>query len=128
MPYVSSPFTLHFKVTFVSKPFRLIPSVTPKNVTSLVRLEIPRRNQNNIAFPDPHSPFQLASYSTEPFFAILTLNHYSFRTKHLNSSTQNIASTRQQNVFKVPFICDFSFTHLPTPNNVVALARHSFVD
>jgi hypothetical protein len=119
---------LHFKVTFISKPFRLIPSVPPENVASLVRLEIPRRNQNNITFPNPHPPFQLAAHSTEPFFAILTLNHDSFSTQHFKSHTQNIASTRQQHFFKVPFISDFSFTHLPTPNNVVALARNSFVD
>jgi hypothetical protein len=123
--YASGFFTfllLHFKVTFVSEPVRLIPSVSPENVASLVRLKIPRRNQNNITFSYPHTPLQLASNSAQPLLAVLASHQNPLTTQHLNSRAQHIASTRQQHVFKVPFISDFSFTHLPTPNNVVALA------
>jgi hypothetical protein len=123
--YASVFFTflpLYFKVTFVSEPVRLVFPVSPENVASLVRLKIPRRNQNNITLSDPHTPFQLASNSAQTFFAVLTLYHDSFSAKHFNSRAQHIVSTRQQHIFKIPFICDFSFAHLPTPNYVVALA------
>jgi hypothetical protein len=110
---------LHFEVTFVSKPVRLIPPVPPENIASRIRLKIPRRNQNNIALPDPHSPLQLAANPAQPFLTVLTLHHDSFGAQHLNSRAQHIVCTRQQHVFKVSFICDFSFAYLPTPNYVV---------
>ncbi len=130
--YASCCFTiwsLHFKVTFVSQPFRLIPSVTPKNVATLIRLKIPRRNQNNIAFPNPHPPLQLTTNPAQPLFTILTPHQNPFSTKHLNSRTQHIASTRQQHVFKVTFICDFSFAHLSNTKSCGRTCiRHSFVN
>jgi hypothetical protein len=46
---------LHFQVTFVSEPLRLVLSVTPEYVASRVRLEIPRRNQNYVAFSNPNT-------------------------------------------------------------------------
>jgi hypothetical protein len=94
-----------------SQPFGLVSSISPENVTALVRLKIPRRNQNNVAFSNPHSPLQLASNSAQPFFAILTLHHDSFSTQHFNSRAQHIVRTRQQHILKVPLIFDFSFTH-----------------
>jgi hypothetical protein len=103
--------TLHCKVTMPSQPFRLIFPVPPENVAALVRLKIPRRNQNDVAFSDPHSPFQLASNSAQPFFAVLAFHQDSFSAQHFDSSAQHIVCTRQQHIFKITFICDFSLTH-----------------
>jgi hypothetical protein len=119
---------LHFEVASISKPIRLIFSVPPVNVASRVWLKIPWRNQNNIAFSYPHSPLQLATNSAQSFFPVLAFHHNPLTTQHPNSHTQNVVSTRQQHIFKVPFIRDFSFTHLPTPNHGVVLAAHSFTD
>jgi len=105
-----------------SQPFSLVFPVPPENVASLVRLKIPRRNQNDVAFSDPHSPLQLASNSAQPFFAVLTFHQDPFSAQHFDSRAQHIVSARQHHIFKVPFICDFSFAHVSTPNYVVALA------
>jgi hypothetical protein len=123
--YTSRFFTflsLHFKVTFVSEPVRLVFPISPENVAPLVRLKIPRRNQNDIAFSYPHSPLQLASNSAQSLFAVLALHQDSFSAQHFDSRAQHIVSTWQYHIFKVPFICDFSFAHVSTPNYVVALA------
>jgi hypothetical protein len=112
--YASGFFTLlplDFEVTSISEPVRLVSSVSPVDVTSCVRLKIPRRNQNDIAFSDPHSPFQLASNSAQPFFAVLAFHQDSFSAQHFDSSAQHIVCTRQQHIFKIAFICDFSLTH-----------------
>jgi hypothetical protein len=94
-----------------SQPFRLVFPVSPENVASLVRLKIPGRNQNDVAFPDPHSPLQLASNSAQPFFAVLALYHDSFSAQHLNGYAQHIVCTWQQHFFKVSLVFDFSFTY-----------------
>jgi hypothetical protein len=104
-------FPSHRKVTMTSQPFRLVFPVSPENVASLVRLKIPGRNQNDVAFPDPHSPLQLASNSAQPFFAVLALHQDSFSAQHLNGYAQHIVYTRQHHVFKVSLVFDFSFTH-----------------
>jgi hypothetical protein len=93
-----------------SQPFGLVSSVPPENVASLVRLKIPGRNQNDVAFPDPHSPLQLASNSAQPFFAVLTFHQDPFSAKHFNSRAQHIVCTRQQHFLKVSLVFDFSFT------------------
>jgi hypothetical protein len=43
--------------------------------------------------------------------AILTINHNSVRTKHLNRDTQHIGGGREDHFVIVSFMCDFSFTH-----------------
>jgi hypothetical protein len=96
----------------IPKPLSLIPPIPPENVAALVRLKIPRRNQNNVAFPNPHSPFQLASNSAQPFFAVLALYQESFSAQHFNSRAQHIVRTRQQHFLKVSLVFDFSFTQL----------------
>jgi hypothetical protein len=90
MDYALCSFTflpLHFKVTFVSEPFRLVFPVSPENVASRIRLKIPRRNQNNITLANPHATFQLASNPAQPLFAVLALHQDSFSAKHFNSYT-----------------------------------------
>jgi len=109
--FLHSFFLSHRKVTMTSQPFRLVSSISPENVAPLVRLKVPGRNQNDVAFPDPHSPLQLASNSAQPFFAVLALHQDSVSAQHFNSRAQHIVCTRQQHVFKVSLVFDFPFTH-----------------
>lgn len=110
--FLHSFFLSHFQVAMTSEPFQLVSPITPENVTTLVRLKIPRRNQNNVTFPNPHSPLQLASNPAKSFFTVLTLHHDSFSTQHFYSHSQHIVYTRQQHFLKVCLILDFSFTQL----------------
>jgi hypothetical protein len=88
MVYASSVFTFsssNLKVTMAPKPLSLIPSVTPEDVASRIRLEIPGRNQNDVALANPYSPLKFAPNPAQPFFAVLTLHQNPFSTQHLNS-------------------------------------------
>jgi hypothetical protein len=96
------------------QPIRLVSPVTPENVASRIRLEIPRGNQNNVAVSDPNSSLEFAANSAQSFFAVLALHHDSVGTKQFNSNTQNVILGRQNHVFQAAFICDFSFSHFPT--------------
>jgi hypothetical protein len=110
------PLSLHRKVTFFPEPVGLVSSVSPEDVAASVRLEIPRRNQNDVALSYPNTPFQLAANPAQPFFAILALNHDSVATKHLHGYSKNIASAWQNHVRKIIFVCNFSFTQFSTPH------------
>jgi len=116
---------LHFKVTLASEPVILVLSVTPENVSSCIRLEIPRRNQNDVTFSNPHSPFQFSSNSAQAFFAVLALRQASFTAQHFNNHTQNVISARQQHFLKACLVFDLSLTHLFNTNSLPRLLAAS---
>jgi len=86
---------LNFQVTLSSQPVCLVSLVSPDNVAPLVGLEIPRRNQNDVSHPYPHSPFHLPAYPAEALLAVLTSHHKSVETKHCLGYTNYIVTSRQ---------------------------------
>ena len=58
--------------------------VSPNHIAAFVALKIPRRNNNNIAFPDPNAPLHFAANTTEPFFAVLALNQNTIETEQFH--------------------------------------------
>jgi len=74
-----------------SQPFALVSSVSPENVAALVRLKIPRRNQNDVAFSYPDPSFHLPPYATKAFMPILALNQNSVEAQELHCYAQHVA-------------------------------------
>jgi hypothetical protein len=65
---------LYGEDAFSAEIFGLRVRVPPNHIAAFVALKIPRRNNNNVAIPDPHAPFHFAANTAEPFFAVLALN------------------------------------------------------
>jgi hypothetical protein len=95
----------------------LILPVPPENVSTLIRLKIPRRNQNNVSYSDPHSSLQLSSNSAQSFFAVLALYQESVITHHLDSYAQYIICRWQHHMFYIFFADDLPFAQGFTINS-----------
>jgi len=75
------------EVAFFPEPIRLRPSVTPDDITLALTLKVPRRNQHNVTFAYPNSPFDFASYSAQALVTVLTLNHDSVEAQEFDGYT-----------------------------------------
>jgi hypothetical protein len=96
----------------------LILPVPPENVSALIRLKIPRRNQNNVSHSDPHSSLQLASDSAQSFFAVLALHQDSVKPHHSDSYAQYIICRWQHHIFYLSFADDLPFAQSFTPGSL----------
>lgn len=103
-------FLLSFQVTLSSQPVCLVSFVSPDNVASLVGLEIPWRDQNDVSYPYPHSPFHLPAYPAEALLAVLATHHKPIETKHCLGYTHYIVTSRQLDGIIV-FAFDLPFSH-----------------
>jgi hypothetical protein len=92
----------------------LISFVSPNDVAPLVGLEIPWRDQNDVALPYPHSSFHLSSDSAETLVAVLTAHQNSIETQHFFGYAHDVVGHRQLNVAKLFFAFDLSFSHSAT--------------
>ena len=101
---------LNFQVTLSSQPVCLVSLVSPDNVAPLVGLKIPRRDQNDVSHPYPHSPFHLPAYPAEALLAVLTSHHKPVETKHCLGYTHHIVTSRQLDGIIV-FALDLPLSH-----------------
>jgi len=101
---------LNFQVTLSSQPVCLVSLVSPDNVAPLVGLEIPRRDQNDVSYPYPHSSLHLSAYSAEAFMSVLAAYHKSVETKHCLGYADYIVTGRQLDGIVV-FALDLPLSH-----------------
>jgi hypothetical protein len=59
--------------------------VPPDDVAAFVSLELPWRNDYDVAFPYPDASFHFASNSAQTFSAILAFYHDSVETQQLGN-------------------------------------------
>ncbi len=76
--------SLYRDVIMVPQPSNLILSVSEKDVSTRLGLELPWRHQDDVTVSDPNTAFHFSSDSAESFFAVLALHHNSFASKHLH--------------------------------------------
>jgi len=58
--------------------------ITPNQIATLVRLKVPRRDQNNVSYTYPNPTFHLTPYATQAFVPVLTLDQNTVKTKQLD--------------------------------------------
>ena len=75
---------LHGEDAFSAEIVSLRVRVPPNHIAAFVALKIPRRNNNDVAFPDPNAPFHFAANTAEPFFAVLALNQNTIETEQFH--------------------------------------------
>jgi len=105
---------LYRDVTLPAKRFRLRLRVTPNQIPTLIRLEIPRRHQHHVSFTYPDPPLHLSTNATQTFVTILTLDENTVITKQLYSHTQNIVCRWNNQLVQFPFAQHFLLTQPST--------------
>jgi hypothetical protein len=74
---------------------RLSLCIAPNKVATLVRLKIPRRNQDNVSFPYPNPPLHLPANPTQTLMSILTPHKNTIETQQSHGYAQNIVNGRK---------------------------------
>jgi len=105
---------LDLQVSVPSQPFGLIPFVSLYDVAPLVKLEIPRRDQNNISLPYPHSPLHLSPNSAETLLAVLAAHQNPIETQHFFGYANDVVNHRQHHILKLFLADDLLFSQSET--------------
>jgi hypothetical protein len=72
---------LYGEYAFSAEIFGLRVRVPPNHIAAFVALKIPRRNNNNVTFPNPNTTLHFAADTAEPFVAVLALNQNAIETE-----------------------------------------------
>src|SRR5579875_14708 len=86
---------IFWQVSFFLQPVYLRESISPSNVSPVIRLEIPGCYGNDIVVTDPYFAFKFTAYSAHPCFVISTFYQNVITSQKLDYSTQHLAFLRQ---------------------------------
>lgn len=117
---------LDCEVAVVSEPSQFVSSVACEDIAPRVRLKVPRRHQNDVSNPDPHSSLELPPDPAETLVTILTLHHDSFKPEQFCGNSKNIGPTWQLHLAKV-FTHDLSLSQLDVHLSAGVVATASSV-
>jgi hypothetical protein len=105
-------------MSFSSKLFCLSFGVPPDQISPLVCLKIPGRNQNDVSFTYPDSSLHLAAYSAQSLVTVLTLHKYSIVSKQFDCYPQDIVLRRKHQPVQLAFRQNLLLTQQSTSNTL----------
>lgn len=86
--------------------------VAPNNVAALVALKIPRRNDDNVTFANPDSPFHFSADSAESFVAVLAFYHDAVEPEEFRDDAQDFSFCRVDHLVECAFAQDLFLAQL----------------